>query len=294
MRREGRTYGIFLMILSVIAFGIMASLVRSMSHVSTYITVFVRFAIGVGVIGILAMMRKIDLKFVRSPLLLLRGITGTVSVALFYLAIVKIGMGKASVYSYSYPLFASLLSAIVLKEKIQASKWFMMFIALIGIVLVSFQFTDSGRAWNFGWFDFLAMLSAITNAVSILIVKKLHGTDNSYAIFFAQSIVGFWLFLIPANLPELTGPITSSYVLIFIGLASACAQLLNTEGYRHVSIATGSPFHMLIPIVNVIIGVFVFNEVFSTQEIIGSSLVVVACLGILRLNNQSSTQVKQA
>lgn len=276
------------MILSVLAFGIMASLVRSMSHVSTYITVFVRFAIGVGIVGILAMLRKIDLKFVRSPLLLLRGITGTASVALFYLAIVKIGMGKASVYSYSYPLFASLLSVIVLKEKIQTTKWLMMLLAFIGIAMVSFQFTESGKSWNFGWFDFLAMLSAITNAISIIIVKKLHGTDNSYAIFFAQSIVGFWLFLIPANLPELTGPVTSSYVLIFIGLASACAQLLNTEGYRHVSVATGSPFHMLIPIVNVIVGVFVFNEVFSLQEIIGSSLVVVACLGILKQNSSSA------
>jgi len=288
MKREGSSYGIFLMILSVLAFGIMASLVRSMSHVSTYITVFVRFAIGVGIVGILAMLRKIDLKFVRSPLLLLRGITGTASVALFYLAIVKIGMGKASVYSYSYPLFASLLSVIVLKEKIQTTKWLMMLLAFIGIAMVSFQFTESGKSWNFGWFDFLAMLSAITNAISIIIVKKLHGTDNSYAIFFAQSIVGFWLFLIPANLPELTGPVTSSYVLIFIGLASACAQLLNTEGYRHVSVATGSPFHMLIPIVNVIVGVFVFNEVFSLQEIIGSSLVVIACLGILKQNSSSA------
>lgn len=276
------------MILSVLAFGIMASLVRSMSHVSTYITVFVRFAIGVGIVGILAMLRKIDLKFVRSPLLLLRGITGTASVALFYLAIVKIGMGKASVYSYSYPLFASLLSVIILKEKIQTTKWLMILLAFIGIAMVSFQFTESGKSWNFGWFDFLAMLSAITNAISIIIVKKLHGTDNSYAIFFAQSIVGFWLFLIPANLPELTGPVTSSYVLIFIGLASACAQLLNTEGYRHVSVATGSPFHMLIPIVNVIVGVFVFNEVFSLQEIIGSSLVVIACLGILKQNSSSA------
>jgi len=288
MKREGSSYGIFLMILSVLAFGIMASLVRSMSHVSTYITVFVRFAIGVGIVGILAMLRKIDLKFVRSPLLLLRGITGTASVALFYLAIVKIGMGKASVYSYSYPLFASLLSVIVLKEKIQTTKWLMILLAFIGIAMVSFQFTESGKSWNFGWFDFLAMLSAITNAISIIIVKKLHGTDNSYAIFFAQSIVGFWLFLIPANLPELTGPVTSSYVLIFIGLASACAQLLNTEGYRHVSVATGSPFHMLIPIVNVIVGVFVFNEVFSLQEIIGSSLVVIACLGILKQNSSSA------
>jgi len=284
MKKEGSAYGILLMVLSVVAFAIMATLVKSMAHVSTFVTVFVRFSVGVGILGILALFRRIDLKFVRSPLLLLRGITGTISVALFYLAIVKIGMGKGSVYSYSYPVFASLLSAIVLKEKIAKAKWLLIFSAFIGIVLVSLKFANGNEGWVFGFYDILAICSALTNAISILIVKKLHGTDSSYAIFFAQSIVGFWVFLIPANLPELTGPVSGSYVLIIIGIASAMAQLLNTEGYRHVSIATGSPFHMLIPVVNVIIGVFLFNESFSTLEIIGASLVVLSCLGIMLLN----------
>lgn len=284
MKKEGTGYGILLMVLSVIAFAIMASLVKSMSHVSTFVTVFMRFSVGVGILGILALLRKIDLSFVRSPLLLLRGITGTISVALFYLAIVKIGMGKGSVYSYSYPVFASLLSAIVLKERIAAANWLLIFSAFIGIVLVSFKFGNSSGGWVFGFYDILAICSAFTNAISILIVKKLHGTDSSYAIFFAQSIVGFWVFLIPANLPALTGPVSGSYVLILIGIASAFAQLLNTEGYRHVSIATGSPFHMLIPVVNVLIGVFVFKESFSVMEIIGASLVVLSCLGIMLLN----------
>ncbi len=284
MKKEGTAYGILLMVLSVVAFSIMASLVKSMSHVSTFVTVFVRFSVGIGILGILALFRKIDLNFVRSPLLFLRGITGAVSVALFYLAIVKIGMGKGSVYSYSYPVFASLLSAIVLKERIKNANWLLILSAFVGIVLVSLKSGSSNGGWVFGFYDILAICSAFTNAISILIVKKLHGTDTSYAIFFAQSIVGFWVFLIPSNLPELTGPVSGSYVLIIIGIVSAAAQLLNTEGYRHVSIATGSPFHMLIPIVNVLIGVFIFKESFSMIEIIGSSLVVLSCLGIMLLN----------
>lgn len=284
MKKEGTSYGIFLMLLSVIAFAIMATLVKSMSHVSTFVTVFVRFSVGVGILGILALFRKIDLRFVRSPLLLLRGISGAISVALFYFAIVKIGMGKGSVYSYSYPVFATLLSAIVLKEKVSTAKWILILSAFAGIVLVSLKFSEGDSGWSFGFYDILAICSAFTNAISILIVKKLHGTDSSYAIFFAQSIVGFWIFLIPANIPELTGPVSGSYVLIIIGVFSAMAQLLNTEGYRHVSIATGSPFHMLIPIVNVLIGVLVFNEAFSTLEMAGASLAVLSCLGIMLLN----------
>lgn len=284
MKREGPAYGIALMVLSVVAFAIMATLVKSMSHVSAFVTAFMRFSVGVGILGILALLRKIDLRFVRSPLLLLRGISGALSVALFYLAIVKIGMGKSSVYSYSYPVFASLLSALVLKERIAPAKWLLIFLAFVGIVLISVKVSGGAGGWSFGLYDILAICSAFTNAISILIVKKLHGTDSSYAIFFAQTIVGFWVFLIPANLPQLTGPVSGSYVLILIGIFSAMAQLLNTEGYRHVSIATGSPFHMLIPVANVTIGVLVFGEAFNTMEIIGASLVVLSCLGIMVLN----------
>lgn len=283
MKKEGSSYGILLMILSVVAFAVMATLVRSMSHVSPYVTVFVRFSVGVGILGILALVKKIKLRFVRSPLLLLRGISGAISVTLFYFAIVSIGMGKGSVYSYSYPVFASLLSAVFLKEKVSFAKWLCIFSALIGIVLVAFNFGHQ-ETISFQLGDLLAICSAFTNAISIFLVKKLHDTDDSYAIFFSQSIIGFWIFIIPAHTPALTGDFSASYILILIGFFSAAAQLLNTEGYRHVSIATGSPFHMLVPVVNVLIGVLLFNEQLTTQEWLGAAIVVASCLGIMRLN----------
>jgi len=283
MKREGTKYGVLLMLLSVVAFAIMASLVKTVSEVSTYVTVFMRFAVGVGILSILALFRKIDLKFFNSPLLLLRGISGTASVALFYLAIVKIGVGKGSVYSYSYPVFASLLSVFMLKERVSFMNWVMIITAFVGILLLSWH-PGSEDGVSFNWYEFLAILSALTNAISIILVKKLHNTDSSTSIFFSQSIVGFWIFLIPANLPTLTGPITASYILIIIGLVSAAAQLLNTEAYRHISVSAGSPLHMLIPVLNVLIGVFLFGEVLSLIEYAGAFLVVLSCVGIMMVN----------
>jgi drug/metabolite transporter (DMT)-like permease len=283
MKREGTKYGVMLMLLSVVAFAIMASLVKTVSEVSTYVTVFMRFAVGVGILSILALFRKIDLKFFNSPLLLLRGISGTASVALFYLAIVKIGVGKGSVYSYSYPVFASLLSVFMLKERVSFMNWVMIITAFVGILLLSWHPGAEGGV-SFNWYEMLAILSALTNAISIILVKKLHNTDSSTSIFFSQSIVGFWIFLIPANLPTLTGPITASYILIIIGLVSAAAQLLNTEAYRHISVSAGSPLHMLIPVLNVLIGVFLFGEVLSMIEYAGAFLVVLSCVGIMVVN----------
>lgn len=275
---QGIRYGILLMLLSVFAFSLMATLVKMVQHISPYVTVFVRFAVGVGMLGILAMMRVIKLQFFRSPLLLLRGLSGSLSVALFYIAIVHVGMGKSSVYSYAYPVFASLISHRFLGERISRAQWALIAMAFSGILLLAWNHI---RAGGFNWFELLAILSAITNAISIVIVRKLHETDDSYAIFFAQSIVGFWIFILPANMPVITGEIGGSWLLLLVGLSGMAAQLLNTEGFRHIPVAKGSPFHMLIPVLNVGIGVVFFGEILQPLEVLGSAVVVLSCVGLM-------------
>ena len=278
IQQKGIRYGILLMLISVFAFSLMATLVKMVQHISPYITVFVRFAVGVGMLGILAMLRVIRLEFFRSPLLLLRGLSGSLSVALFYIAIVHVGMGKSSVYSYAYPVFASLISHRFLGERISRAQWILILTAFSGILLLAFDHIRSG---SFNWYELLAILSAVTNAISIVLVRKLHETDDSYAIFFAQSIVGFWIFILPANMPVLSGDMGGSWLLLLVGLSGMAAQLLNTEGYRHIPVAKGSPFHMLIPVINVAIGVIFFGEILLPFEVAGSIVVVLSCVGLM-------------
>lgn len=95
-------------------------------------------------LGILAMLRVIRLEFFRSPLLLLRGLSGSLSVALFYIAIVHVGMGKSSVYSYAYPVFASLISHRFLGERISRAQWILILTAFSGILLLALDHIRSG------------------------------------------------------------------------------------------------------------------------------------------------------
>ena len=95
--------------------------------------------------------------------------------ALFYIAIVHVGMGKSSVYSYAYPVFASLISHRFLGERISRAQWTLIATAFLGILLLAFNHIRSGA---FNWFELLAILSAITNAISIVIVRKLHETST--------------------------------------------------------------------------------------------------------------------
>lgn len=105
--------GILLTLGSVVFFALMAVLVKAVPNVSSYQTTFFRFAIGLGILRILSLFGIINLRFNDKKNLFLRGIVGGIAVYLFYLAIIKLGVGKGSVYVYSYPIFATLFSMLI-------------------------------------------------------------------------------------------------------------------------------------------------------------------------------------
>ncbi len=96
----------------------MAGLIRLIPHIDSYTIAFFRFAIGLALLGSIALIKKIEFTFARSALLFLRGFFGGVAVLLFYLAINTIGISKATVIAYSSPIFATIGSALFLGEKV--------------------------------------------------------------------------------------------------------------------------------------------------------------------------------
>ncbi|MCW3788039.1 DMT family transporter [Plebeiibacterium sediminum] len=273
------TKGYLLIAGSVISFSIMSALVKSIPEINSTITTFVRFTVGFGILGLLALTKKIKLTFNNSFLLLLRGLTGGFAVFLLYYSIVNIGVGKATVFVYSYPIFATLLSVIIFKEKVKPIQWFFILIAFIGIILLSIKngLDISQISSN----ELLAITGGVLSAISVILVKKLHHTDSSTSIFFSQSLIGFWLFMFPANTVSFEGNVNIAIILIAIGIVSAIGQLIMTEGYKYVEVSKGSTMYMLIPVFNIITGYYLFNEVLTFKEWIGALLVIIGCIGVV-------------
>ena len=114
-----------------------------------------------------------------------------------------------------------------------------------------------------------------------MLVKKLHDTDSSYAIYFAQCVIGLWIVVVPANIMPCSIGLAGGLVLVAIGVASTVGQLLSTEGFRYVEVAPGSLLGMLVPLLNYFLGVAVFGETISWQSIIGSAIVLGSCVIVL-------------
>ncbi|MCF8069524.1 MAG: DMT family transporter [Desulfobacterales bacterium] len=267
--------GIILILCSGISFCVMSGLIKYASDISSFKTTLFRFIIGLGLLGTAALFKKIELKFVNKTVLFIRGLVGGTAVFLFFLSISKLGMGKGTVICYSYPIFASILSAVFLHENVPPVKWAAIFFAFIGIYLLASQKDpDSNILLSFGIYEILAITGAILGGTAIVLVKHLHSTDSTYAIFFAQCVVGLWLVVIPANVFPSSSGYSSGILLLLIGITAATGQLLMTEGYRHVTVSTGSILAMMVPVYNMLTGILIFKEPLTVMAITGSVIIL--------------------
>jgi len=279
VKKQQYLVGIVVMVWSSIFFSMMAGLIRYVSHIDSFTTSLFRFAIGLALLGTLAMLKKIKLMFIRSKLLFLRGFFGGVAVFLFYLSISKIGISKGTVILYSYPIFATIGGVIFLGEKVSPRKWFVILFSFVGIYLISTS--EAQGLSGFGKYDSLAIMGALCAGMSVVLVKKLRDTDSSYAIFFAQSAVGFWLVILPANGASSEIGMSGGIILLAIGITAAVGQLMMTYAYRHLPVSTGSLLGMLVPVFNISIGVIGFNEDISRRCISGIIIVLVSCVLVI-------------
>ncbi|MHC4915502.1 MAG: DMT family transporter [Planctomycetota bacterium] len=290
MSDRGALRGTLLMLSASIFFCVMSGMIRlvsQISDVSSFMVVQFRFVIGLALLTTAALFGRIKLTFTNGPLLFLRGLTGSAAVFLFFLAISKLGVGKATVITYSFPAFASVIGVFVLKERLSPVKWLAIAGALTGISLLALKggSRDGGGGFaslvSVGGGELAAISSAVLSAVAVVIIKKLHKTDSTYAIFLAQCLIGLWLVIIPANVEGVSLGYTGGLILLGIGVAAAIGQLLMTEGYSYLTVTTGSLLGMTLPVMNFILGITVFEEELTARGVAGAIIVIASCCTVI-------------
>lgn len=275
LSRPGFGIGVAAMLLSNLFFSLMAILIRVDPHLSGLEAAFYRFAIGGFVVVSAALVTGSMLQFRDVKGLLWRGIVGGISVVLFYLPINEIGLGKTSLFQYTYPFYAILFSALFLGEKISLRVGALLAAALGGLILLELPSLQTGH-WNL-WVV-AAWLSGVLSGLAVMFVKKLSATESSRAIFLAQCLGGFWIILLPAHVGPSPEGWLPALLLLAIGLTAAAGQLLMTWSYKHVDVSTGSLLGTLVPVINIGAGVLFFGESFAPLELAGATLTLTACV----------------
>jgi drug/metabolite transporter (DMT)-like permease len=228
----------------------------------------VRFTVGLAaIVGVFAA-RPGTFRPVRYGLLASRGAFGAVAALLYFLAIERIPAGEATLLNNTFPIWAVLLSLVLLNERPTIHLAVALAIATSGVLLV-LGGGPGGVRLGLGWGELLGIASAITGGAAVTSMRALRATDNAPTIFFAFALGG-----VLVSLPYVTGAWPGGWLpwiaALGVGVAAFLAQLLMTEAYGALSVPEAALWQQLTPIAS-----------YLWALTLGESIGVATMLGVL-------------
>jgi drug/metabolite transporter (DMT)-like permease len=164
----------------------------------------------------------------------LRGLYGTIGMVLNFGAVILLPLAEATTINFTVPIWAVLLSILLLKEKVGAWRWSAVVLGFAGIIVIA----QPGG----GHFPLYGALVALGGAFMIALISiqiaDLNRTEKPLTIVFYFAL--FSAPLAALSLPFVaTAHDTQGWLLLLgIGLAGALGQLLLTAALRFGTVAS--------------------------------------------------------
>ncbi len=204
----------------------------------------VRFAFGIAAVGAIFRARPGTFRPVRYGLLASRGLFGGIAALLYFLAIQRIPAGEATLLNNTFPIWAVLLSLLLLDERPTGHLAVALGVAVAGVSLV---LGGGASRLALGAGEVLGILSAIFGGAAVTSIRALRATDNSFTIFFAFAVGGL-LVSIPFGFEPWPADPAPWLAALGVGVVAFLAQLLMTEAYGTLSVAEAALWQQLTPI----------------------------------------------
>lgn len=270
--------GLQLMLLSAVCFTANALIIRALGAVQAvdvWLLTCVRFVVGLGLILVTFRIGPEAFQprhLFRHRRLILRGLLGGAGVYCYYLTVVHLGAGRATFINNTYVALGAVFAVILLHEPLRASLAVGGVMALGGLALLTNVF---GTGAGIGWYDGLAILSAVASAYIVVTIRQLHAEgEHTSTIFAAQCVYGLLLCGGPAiaHWAPVSAP---AWGLMLVGaLCAGVGQICMTRAFRDLPVGEGSLLQMLVPLGIAVGGVVFFREHFLPHEIIGAILIL--------------------
>ena len=255
--------------------------------------VWVRFGIGVLILGITVALRK-QFSIPKREELGYLALTGFIGVTLHqWLQATGLITAQATVTAWivaTIPIFSALLGWIFLKEKLKPIRILGIIIATLGVLLVvSKGDLTSIKAGQFGTpGDILILISAVNWAIfSVLSRKGLTSHPPAlmmfYVMIFGWIFAGIWLFGFGPGLSEIKELSNTGWssILILGIFGSGLAYIAWYDALKALPIAQLSVFIYIEPLVTMIIAALLLSETVTLVGIGGGSITI---LGIYLVN----------
>ena len=236
-----------------------------------------RSLIGLVAIGAFLLWRR---ETVRTPFLrshLWRGTTGTVSLIASFYAMTHLPLALALTLNYTSPIWLTLLSALLLKERFNSRVIFAVALGFAGVAMLLRPAFASDQAVA----GVIGLASGFFAACAYVNVKKLgEAGEPAWRVVFYFSLVGTVGSALVQPLAGTFHPINGGnvWLLLGIGLSATLAQLAMTRAYHSGSTVVVGAFAYSTVIFAAILGLVFFDEQLPPLAWIGMLVIIVSGL----------------
>ena len=205
-------------------------------------------------------------------LLVLRGFSGGLVVVLYFYALAHIPAGEAGILYNLFPVFATVLSLFLFRERPTIHLLVAVLAASAGVVLV-LGHGGAALVLRLGAGEAAALAAAVFAAVSANAIRAARPTDNAPTIFFFFCLAG-----LPVVLPFALDPwplgLAPWLVAFLMSLLAFGGQLLMAQAYGALSVGEAAIWLQLMPVVQYLLAVPLLGEQATAMGLAGVGLTV--------------------
>jgi drug/metabolite transporter (DMT)-like permease len=207
---------------------------------------------------------------------LARSVSQGVSQTSLVIAFSLMPLAGAMAISFSSPLWATLVSALIFKEMVGPARWIALLIGFVGVLIVTRPGAD---AFQIG--ALFALANAILYGSVTAAVRRMTATESAETLTLYQLtfLTLFFTCLLPFGWTTPTW--FDVGLMTFNGVSNAVGQYLWTRALVLAPASAVAPFHYTSLVWALIIGFLVWGDVPTIGLLIGSAIVVTMGLFLL-------------
>ena len=207
----------------------------------------------------------------------LRCIAGLIAIVAIFIALRKLPLATVVSISFAAPIFTTIFSIFLLKEKVGVYRWLAVLVGFIGILII----TEPGISELNIYYIFPIIFCLGLSYVAITL-RQLSSTEPVWLISLFFSIAITLLSLITVPFGWVMPSIAHFLILSLIGIFGGVSNLWLSQSYKYSEVSLVTPLKYLTLVFAIIFGYFIWDEIPTIKTLIGAFLVIISTLIIFR------------
>jgi drug/metabolite transporter (DMT)-like permease len=198
------------------------------------------------------------------------------SISSLFVGLTYLPLAEATAIGFVAPLFITVLSVPILKEKVGMHRWSAVIVGLIGVIIIV---RPGGSFWHL--VSIMPLIGALFFALFQILTKLLSTTEKTHTTLFYTGLGGLgWSSLI---MPFVWVTPTPIHILVFVatGILGALAHLCMINAFDYAEASLLAPYNYTKLLWVSVFGYFVFDDIPSFEMWVGALVIVSAGLYVL-------------